>query len=444
MKTPCSPQTNSAGTRSARELLSAKLSIATFNYLCVPFFPPFAPCWVERNQLRTIMRTNVIRRLSATTLLTIGFALGVLPCAATSYTWNNGSGDWSVAANWTPNGVPGPNDAASISFGTLTVGTDTTVSNLNFTGGTINGAAVLTVGSLFNWPAGTMSGSGITTIASGATATLAAANTATLGRTMVNAGTITLDGVNTWSFSPGVVFTNQSGGVFNVTQGATFGGDGTPGFHNEGTFTKSSAFISRFNGVTFHNRNIVNVLAGLLEHNSGGTHTGDFTVASGATLNFNGTHSLSAAVDITGAGNLTVAGGNLTDAGTVNTATGGFSGGTATFTGSYSNSTSLTVNGGTVNFNVVPGLGPTTAVNLLAPIGGMLSINGDLTITGSLTWTHGTMSGPGITTLAVGTVNTISAVDAAFLARPLINAGTVTLIGANSWGFNACHCPHLF
>src|SRR5262249_53554359 len=96
------------------------------------------------------------------TLLAYGFTSGISRCEAASYTWNVGSGDWSVASNWAPTGVPAASDEATIGSGTVTVNTDTTVSNLVLSGGTIAGGAVLSVVSNFTWTAGTMSGSGTT------------------------------------------------------------------------------------------------------------------------------------------------------------------------------------------------------------------------------------------------------------------------------------------
>ncbi|MDX1419292.1 MAG: T9SS type A sorting domain-containing protein [Rubricoccaceae bacterium] len=60
----------------------------------------------------------------------------LLPAAAlaqTTYTWVGGDGDWSGAANWSPNGVPGPGDTAHILFDddyTVTLDVDAEVEGL--------------------------------------------------------------------------------------------------------------------------------------------------------------------------------------------------------------------------------------------------------------------------------------------------------------------------
>ncbi|MBI5246671.1 MAG: hypothetical protein HY923_05780, partial [Elusimicrobia bacterium] len=47
-------------------------------------------------------------------------AFGTIPGLAAAVDWRGGTtGDWGVAANWTPTGVPGPADAVTIASGTV-------------------------------------------------------------------------------------------------------------------------------------------------------------------------------------------------------------------------------------------------------------------------------------------------------------------------------------
>src|SRR5262245_59746100 len=141
------------------------------------------------------MNTLFIRQIAVASLLAYAFTAGVWHCQATSYTWNGG-GDWSVASNGTPNGVPGANDTATISSGTVNVSADTTVGNLNLTGGSIAGGAVLSVASNFTWTAGTMSGSGTTRLLAGGTGSLSGGAPKFLVNTRrwENGGTVSWEG----------------------------------------------------------------------------------------------------------------------------------------------------------------------------------------------------------------------------------------------------------
>ena len=85
-------------------------------------------------------------------------------------------------------------------------------------------------------------------------------------------------------------------------------------FNNAGTFTKLGSGYAQFsynngNGMVFNNTGTVDVQEGDLHLDSGGTHTGDFSIAAGSTLWLGGTHSFAATSDITGAGTVNVYGG---------------------------------------------------------------------------------------------------------------------------------------
>src|SRR5205085_2668291 len=104
--------------------------------------------------------------------------------------------------------------------------------------------------------------------------------------------------------------------------------------------------------VSFNNSGSVNVQAGTLGLDSGGSQDNDFTVATGATLRLSGTHSFTAGSAMSGAGNLAVIGGTISEAGAVNlTGTKTFTAGTATFNGAFTGGSFLTINGGVVSFN---------------------------------------------------------------------------------------------
>jgi len=105
----------------------------------------------------------------------LGFILGAsYTSAQTNRTWNGSvNTDWFNAANWTPAGVPAPNDV------------------INFTNpsGTIDLTAPVTLNGQFNWSGGVLSGSNALTIASNGVMNINSAGTVFLGCALTNAGT---------------------------------------------------------------------------------------------------------------------------------------------------------------------------------------------------------------------------------------------------------------
>src|ERR1039458_3828367 len=138
-----------------------------------------------------------------TPLLAAGMlAVTFFPSRAASVIWTNTvGGSWSVAANWSPNHVPGPSDDVLIgAAGTYTVTLDAspTVSSLTLGGangwqtlaisgntltlnsasvvntngiislhsGSLGGSGGLTVSGQFNWTGGTLNAGAVLTVAS--------------------------------------------------------------------------------------------------------------------------------------------------------------------------------------------------------------------------------------------------------------------------------------
>jgi hypothetical protein len=155
---------------------------------------------------------------------------------AAECTWNGSSGNWNEADKWSCGAVPGPDDAATINSGTVTLTEDASAASLTLTGGTLTGTFSLTAGTI-NWSAGTMSGSGSTTATDAANFTGSSGITLN-ERTFNNAGTATWNKTGYLNISPASgVFNNQAGATFTVqSSGSTVvGGHGT--FVNAGTFT---------------------------------------------------------------------------------------------------------------------------------------------------------------------------------------------------------------
>ena len=174
-------------------------------------------------------------------------------------------------------------------------------------------------------------------------------------------------------------------------------------FNNTGAYTKSGAGTTDIS-ISFNNAGsgVVNSNAGKLSLSGGGTHDGSFTGA-GGTLDFGGgTHTLTAASDVSSA--------NVS-----------FTGGLANIAGIYNVTDTTTVTGsGTANFN------SSANTVALSQTGGTLGGTGSLTVSGPATWTAGTMTGAGATntngSLAISGANQKNLTA----GRILNNSGTAT------------------
>ncbi len=382
-------------------------------------------------------------------------AMALFPSGAADLVWNNpAGGNWSVAANWSPNQVPGANDRAFITNAatfTVTLNADATVNTvvvggpsgaptLALAGGTLNlgtgaliasrgtftisagtlaGAGDLTIDGALNWSAGVMGGTGRTIIGSSGVANLTTAGTKGLNRTLENSGSLTYGGTAlTFGYTasvPGVI-NNLSGGQFTVT------GDGdltqsslaAHAFNNTGTFTKSGGGATDLTGVTFNNSGTTAITAGSCTLNFIGTNTGTLSVGAGAVLNL--------------LGNFTQgAGGSLSGSGTIN-----FSAGAHSLDGAFTPAGSVNLSGATVTF-VVPQTIP--HLNFSA---GTLTGAGDLTIASNLTWASGIMAGSGRTVLASSAVAAFSTGGTKGLNRTLENSGTANYSGTGlTFGYTA-------
>src|SRR5208282_5423760 len=232
-----------------------------------------------------------------------------------------------------------------------------------------------------------------------------------LENALTNAGTVTMTGTaylavynNTNSYF-GKIY-NLAGGLWDIQTNATIACEycvGNEFFNNAGILRKSQGSGATI-GVAFTNTitGTVTNLMGTLYFNEGGTLTGTYDTAAGATIDFNsGNFSMGVPPTIVGLGickftgatltllqnaptNLVLAGGNLI-LGPAFQSGGGI--------------TNLTLNGST-----------------------LISTN---TVTGTLTWDSGTLAGA--LTISNGGVLNISGSVA--LENVLTNAGTVTMTG---------------
>ena len=193
-----------------------------------------------------------------------------------------------------------------INGGTLTANANVVVENLDLIAGTLDGTSAVTVNTAMNWTAASMSGTGRTIIAPGATLNagiLSQANVVT--RTLENGGTVLWTNNGTIALNGGII-TNRPGSLFHA-QGAGLLGilGGSPRFDNAGTFRKSvsTGTTTIASGVPFNNSGTVDLRSGILVANGGyasssnallncalggtiaGTNYGQLQVAGTVTLN---------------------------------------------------------------------------------------------------------------------------------------------------------------
>jgi hypothetical protein len=263
-----------------------------------------------------------------------------LPPIVGSYIWTNtGGGNWSAAANWSPNAVPGPLDAAyitapgtyivtldaAVGVGSLILGGDDGVQTLvinspsfalfkwgvvnsnavlAFSGGTLSGPGSLTVNGLLNWTGGALSA---TTVTVSNTLLITGEATKRLQGTsmLVNVAAATWSGGNIELYSPAVI-SNAAGGTFAVNFGGALAGSGGTGglFANAGLFNADagSGKVAVLT-VPFRNRGTVAVNSGTLDLESLYSQTSGLTSLNGG--------------NITNAFGLKIQGGTLAGNGTV-------------------------------------------------------------------------------------------------------------------------------
>src|SRR5687768_4202142 len=282
------------------------------------------------------------------------------PALAVDRTWFGGTGEFGVDTNWSPTGVPGISDKAIINSGNSTLSFNAGITSLDLSGGTLSGTGNLTLSGLSAWTAGTIRGAATTQFDGGLSITgserkdieegriINVSNTTWSGNTSANNNTIlfnggTINNTGTWNDA------NSFGSFMNHFSG-------TNAFNNSGTYNKQSNTLTTIE-VVYNNTGTTNVNAGTMQLKGNGTHTGDFNIASGSTLDFNqGTHNLN---NVTTSGN-----------------------GTLEISGSES-FTFINVNGGTHNTPVLIS-------------GGNLQ-GTDHTFTGPANWTGGTIRGAAMT-----------------------------------------------
>ena len=387
---------------------------------------------------------------------------------AAQIVWTNAvSGNWSVAANWSPNQVPGSNDTAwitnggtyavtldaNVTLGGLALGGDSgtqTFSHATYplslngpgsssshgvytlTSGILNGSGALTLNGPFNWSGGTLGGAGSATVLTANGGLTISGTGKFLYAILVNNSAGTCNAGPIWCYST-AIFSNTPAATLDLTTDGSpfFIGSGNPLLANAGLLRKTAGTGTTTVYLLCANTGSVQVNSGtlILTLTDG---TGSFAATDGATLSINGTATLAPGAAITGAGNFTMTTGLLTNNGTLNVSgTNTFTGGTAIFAGgcTLTNNT-LVVNGGTVAFN---GSGTVAPASLIISQG-TLQGNQAVTVSGPFVWSGGTLGSVGSATVVTANGGLTMSGTAKFLYATLVNNG------AGTWNAWAIYC----
>ncbi len=332
--------------------------------------------------------------------------------------WVDWTGSYTLVAGAELNG-PG---MYRVSGGTLAVNGDVPVRNMDLLA-TLGGSGTLAVSNRLNWISGSMTGSGRTLIAPGATLNLTNREEVLIEtRTLENANRVEWTGVANLIAGRGAVLTNCEDAVWEVRNDQTLSWNSygiTPRFDNAGTFSKTQAS----NTTSFICFSFTNHPSGTVAVHSGTVYYKSVPLAPPSTFAQHG------AVNVSTGAVLRLEGG-----GTANSPFWVDSGGVVDWTGSYTLVAKAQLNGdgfyrvsgGTLEVN---GSVPVRNMDLLATLGG----TNTLTVSNKMNWISGWMRDSGRTLIAAGaTLNLTNAAEVLLETRTMENAGRVEWTGTGN------------
>ncbi len=407
------------------------------------------------------------------TLIT-AMTLSLATARATDLVWIGDTGDWDLAANWSPAQIPTSADNVWITNNgiytvTILAGSSGAVANLTLGGVsgvqtlavdratlTLNGAGVinpngvvgllvsqsvitgpgnLTVDGTINWANGSMNGTGLMTIGNSGVLSIGNGGV-TLGRSLNNSGTVSWSGGNL-TFSAGNIFNNQAGATFDITADGRVNGGATTPINNTGLIRLLAGSVNTIVNAPVNNSGALQVLAATISLNLGGTHTGTFSTAAGSTLALGGgNHVLSLGSLVTGAGQLVLNGNaTLSANGTFDVGSSlNVSVGVATLAGTCNVTGATLTLGGAGGVILFESAGSVAALNVTA---GTLGGSSPVTVTGLLTLSGGTLTNALVVANGGILINGNTTLNGTRLVNPgnaVWNAGNFT--GANGAAFS--------
>ncbi len=384
--------------------------------------------------MKMIRLQNLFKTLLLPVLLSL-LATGRIAYSATIVWTNTLGGNWSVAANWNPNLVPGSADTAQITTsGNYTVTNDQNSTVTSFTVGGSTGLQTLQVanGTVLTSASSssTINANGSLTVASGGAVNLAGSAYLYLYGPLTNSGTINVTNGLIYLYNNGTAaaqggLVNLSGGLISLDgtggiQGNVYGaGSSYDYFINGGTVTKVTGTGSSSIAVAQETlAGIYNAAAGTTVLFSGGSSTTPLQEDPGLVLNgpgqyqFNGGFLLLATAWNPG---LQLTGGTLLLGP-------GFQGGSIT---------NLALDGITFT-NTLPVTGTLAVTNstmtgmFTVANGGVLSVGGG----------SATLSPNGSLTVASGGAMNLAGSAYLYLYGPLTNSGTINVTNGLIYMYN--------
>ncbi len=338
--------------------------------------------------IKRLIHKKEVQMIRITYLLLLITSFSFTTFSQIKYTWSGGNGDWQIASNWSPVGVPGATDTVVLNNGTITSDQNVTVASIYLNSGTINGAGnfIITDTLIVNF--GNLVGTGTTTIASGAVAKFVSSSNKNLSNFIVD-GSLTVIGAGPVSITSGGQLINN--GTVEIQNNNSFGGAGGS-IVNNGNFIRSFQTGTAMVSGLFTNNGSVTVQTGILAINNL-TGAGSFNMSTGAVFRIN-------------SGTSTLGGNTISGEGTFECI-----GGTLNFSGNdvvVSNATTFRQAGGT--------------------IGG----SGNLVINGNFIFESGTHGGTGTTTIANGANLNFTTSFGKTITRTFVIDGVLTVVGAGT------------
>jgi RHS repeat-associated protein len=306
--------------------------------------------------------------------------------------------------------------AASLEIETVSLSIPSGTSNLTSltmkSSSTLTGPGTLNISETFSWAnESTMSGSGSTVLASGATAsTTLTANGYLKGRSFVNEGTFTNGSSGTISLSEGAEFLNTGTFNANTTDPISVTGGGSSTFVNTGTLRRTSGSEAASISLPIENNGTVNSQVGELSFAGGGVSntSAKWEAAEGAQTEF-------------AAGTFLLRG---TLAGPI-----AMTGGTVAIEALNGSAAKLELH---IPLSIPSGATSLTALTMKS--GANLTGPGTLTISETFSWANeSTMSGLGTTVLSSGATASMALTAQGYIkGRRFINEGTYTNGGSGT------------